>query len=70
MSRGMRLLNALYTYPTVTIRTVKRLTGLSDKAAGDLVLKFVDLGILEEITGGRRNRRFNYKANTEILTAR
>jgi len=70
MRRGMILLDNLYTYPTVTIDTVKRITNLSNKAAGDLVSKFVEFGILNEVTGRRRNRKFSYTAYLDILSTR
>lgn len=70
MSRGTVLLDKLYTHPTVTIKTVKRLTGLTDKAAGNLVTRFIGLGILEEMTGNRRNRRFSYTAYLNTLSTR
>jgi Fic family protein len=70
MRRGVILLDNLYTYPTVTIDRVKRITNLSDKAAGDLVSKFVEFGILKEVTGRRRNRKFSYTAYLDILSTR
>lgn len=70
MSTATQLLTALYTYPTVTIKTVKRLTNLTDKSANILVNKFVELGILNEVTGRRRNRRFNYQSYLNILRTR
>lgn len=70
MQRGSMLLNTLYTYPTVTIATVVRRTGLTNKAAGNLVERFVWLGILKEITGNKRNRRFSYTAYLDLLSAR
>jgi Fic family protein len=70
MPRGTLLLDNLYTFPTVTIATVTRLTSLSNKAAGDLVKRFVELGILSEVTGNRRNRRFSYQEYLDLLSTR
>jgi cell filamentation protein, protein adenylyltransferase len=70
MRTGSKLLNELYNYPTVTIKTVKRLTGLTDRSANLLVKRFVDLEILEEVTGNRRNRRFSYTPYLDILSTR
>jgi len=70
MRRGVLLLDSLYTFPTMTIATVARRTGLSNKAAGDLVQKFVGFGILTEVTGNRRNRRFSYQEYLNLLSTR
>jgi Fic family protein len=70
MRRGILLLDNLYTYPTVTIATVNRLTGLTNKASGNLVDRFVQFGILNEVTGHKRNRRFSYNDYLNLLSTR
>ncbi|MEK9195870.1 MAG: Fic family protein, partial [Patescibacteria group bacterium] len=70
MQRGTILLDSLYTYPTMTIATVARITGLSNKAANDLVTKFVNFEILKEVTGNKRNRRFSYQEYLNLLSTR
>lgn len=70
MNRGTVLLDRLYSYPTVTISTAARFTGLTPKSANSLVIKFVKLGILEETTGKKRNRRFQYTEYLDMLTSR
>lgn len=70
MRRGILLLDDLYTYPTMTIATVAKRTNLTKKAANDLVQKFVELGILVELTGNKRNRRFSYSAYLDLLSTR
>jgi len=59
--QGQVLLQHLFRTPVVTIREVQTLTGLSPKAAGDLVQAFVDKNILREITGYQRNRNFAFQ---------
>jgi Fic family protein len=70
MQRGVVLLERLFTTPVVRVSVVEGITGLSPKAAGDLVGKFVELGILIEVTGKKRNRTFNYQAYLDILSIR
>ncbi len=70
MNTGLTLLHELFAYPTVTIKTVNRLTDLSDKSSNMLVGRFVNLGILKEVTGNKRNRRFSYTAYLDILSTR
>ena len=55
---GMELLPQLFKRPVVAVKDVQGMTGLSAKAANDLVQAFVDKGILAEITGQQRNRLF------------
>lgn len=55
-----KLLHSLFTQPVVTVKTVQEVTGLSIKAASDLVQEFVIVGILVETTGYRRNREFRF----------
>ena len=57
-SRGLEFLHKLFTKPIVTIKDVQAMTGLSPKAANDLVKAFADQKILVEITGYQRNRVF------------
>lgn len=57
---GHELFDQLFTKPRVTIKDVQDMTGLSTKAANDLVQAFVDQGILLETTGYQRNRVFDF----------
>ena len=57
---GHRVLEHLYVHPIVSVNDVQELIGTTYPAANDLVAKFVDSGILHEITGQARNRRFSY----------
>ncbi|MEI7510701.1 MAG: hypothetical protein WCJ84_00915 [Candidatus Peregrinibacteria bacterium] len=40
---------------------------LSPKASNDLIMNFVELGILEEMTGYKRNRIFAFREYLNIL---
>lgn len=55
-----KLLNFLFQKPIVGVKQVEEITGLSYKAANDLVSDFKDAGILTEITGQSRNRLFYF----------
>jgi Fic family protein len=55
------LLEFLYQQPIVSVQMVRDRTGLSYSNANALVGRLVDLGILTETTGQRRNRRFSYE---------
>ena len=67
VGRGLRVFGRLTTEPIVTVSEVKAITGTSYVAANQLVARFVEMGILEEITGYRRNRRFQYGPYVRIF---
>ena len=46
---------------------VQSITGTNFPAANRLVARLVDLGILDEITGDRRNRVYRYTPYLQIL---
>ena len=58
---GHRLLEYLYEKPIVSVNDVRDLTGTTYTAANNLVVQMVENGILHEITGRVRNRRFMYR---------
>ena len=64
---GLKLMDHLFINPLVTIKEVRRVTGVSDATAGRLVKKMIELGVLSEITGYTRNRKFLYKDYFNIL---
>lgn len=57
---GHRVLEKLFDRPILSVPDVQQLTGTTHAAANALVRRMVELGILEEITGYARNRRFRY----------
>ena len=60
VGRGLRVYGRLTTEPVATVSEIQAITGTSYVATNQLVARFVDMGILDEITGYRRNRRFQY----------
>lgn len=58
---GHRVLERLYEQPIVSVEQVKKITGTSFPAANNVVRRMTEAGILEEMTGAARNRRFLYR---------
>ncbi|RPJ62903.1 MAG: Fic family protein [Dehalococcoidia bacterium] len=58
---GSAFLNSLFSKPMVTVKDIQAVTGLSPKAANDLVQAFIARGILKEVTGYQRNRMFVFQ---------
>ncbi|MFI5176840.1 MAG: Fic family protein [Terriglobia bacterium] len=54
------LLEQLYWRPIISVQTAMEITKLSYANANNLVARFQELGLLKELTGQRRNRRFSY----------
>lgn len=65
---GHRVLDALFDRPIVSVAAVKELTGTSFAAANQLVARLTEHGILREVTGYSRNRRFRYEPYVRLFT--
>ena len=59
-ARAHSLLEKLYYRPFVSVDLVSEITGLTYPNANVLVRQFCDIGLLTEITGQKRYRRFSY----------
>jgi Fic family protein len=57
---GHRVLESLFDRPIVSVADVQQLTGTTFAAANALVSRLVEHGVLQEMTGYARNRRFRY----------
>lgn len=57
---GHKVLESLYDRPIVTVHDVQGMIGTTYAAANSLVSRLVALGVLNEMTGYARNRRFRY----------
>jgi cell filamentation protein, protein adenylyltransferase len=64
---GMRLHDLLFDRPLVNVNLVKDKLGLSFATANGLVKSFEQIGLLVEITGGRRGRVFSYDTYLALL---
>ena len=65
--RGLRVLERLFAEPYTSIAEIRGITGTSFVAANQLASRLVDLGVLEEVTGYRRNRVFRYGAFVRLF---
>jgi len=65
---GHKVLESLYDRPIVSVHDVQRITGTTYPSANVLVDRLVREGILVEITGHARNRRFRYDAYVRLFT--
>jgi Fic family protein len=57
---GHRTLEYLFAHPIVSVKEVQDLIGTTYPAANTLVGRMAQIGILAEVTGQARNRRFRY----------
>ncbi len=57
---GHKVLESLFDRPIVSVNDVQKTTGTTYAAANNLVARLVKLGVLVEMTGYARNRRFRY----------
>ncbi len=57
---GHKVLESLFDRPIVAVHDVQKMTGTTYAAANSLVSRLVKLGVLSEMTGYARNRRFRY----------
>ncbi len=65
---GLKVLESLYSKPITSVKEVRALTGMTFPSASDLVRRFVDAGLLTEVTGRVRNRRFSYAPYIAIFS--
>ena len=64
---GHMVLEHLYKQPVLSVKDVQKITDVSYTTANNLVYGLVTNGILEEITGRRRNRLFRYAPYIDIF---
>lgn len=62
------MLETLFQQPILAVNDVRELTGTTYPAANQLVSRLMELGILAEMTGQVRNRRFCYDAYIDLFT--
>jgi len=64
---AQKLLEIIFKKPIISAQVVTEMVGISPKASNDLISDFVDLGILKELTGYKRNRIFAFREYLDIL---
>lgn len=65
--RTIQLLDIFFTSPLVTINDIAEKLGISFQAASEQVKLLLRLGILEELTGQKRSRRFAFAPYLKIV---
>jgi Fic family protein len=64
---GHRILEKLFDHPIVTVATVRKWLDITPAGANQLVSRLVDAGVLSEITGYARNRRFRFEPYVQLF---
>ena len=59
-ANGHRIMDRLFDHPIVSVARVRQWLGVTPAAANNLVRRLADIGLLREITGYARNRRFRF----------
>lgn len=65
---GHRVLERLYVTPFVSVNDVAEVTGTAYPAANELVARLQQAGILQEMTGNQRHRKFQYQDYIALFT--
>ncbi|MGB6500314.1 MAG: Fic family protein [Thermoplasmata archaeon] len=64
---GLRLLGQLFHRPVITVKDVATAIGTTYPPANALVDRFVEMKLLVEVTGQKRNRFFRYQPYIDVL---
>jgi Fic family protein len=59
-ANGQRVMDHLFDQPIVSVATVREWLGITSAGANQIVARLTDVGLLREITGYARNRRFRF----------
>ena len=65
---GHKVLESLFDRPIMSVTDARALTGTTYVAANNLVGRLVSLGVLTEMTGYARNRRFRYEPYVRLFS--
>lgn len=60
-ANGQRVMDRLFDHPIVSVATVREWLGLTPAGANQIVARLEGVGLLREITGYARNRRFRFE---------
>lgn len=66
--KAKELMNKLYSNPIVSSNDVKDFLKITPATANSLIQDFINLGILKEITGGKRYRLFSFEDYLKLFT--
>ena len=67
LPNAQKLIMELYRNPRVTSSDVAKYLHITPKSANELIQELVRLKILDEITGGRRNRIFSFREYVQLF---
>ncbi|MEX0893612.1 MAG: Fic family protein [Gemmatimonadota bacterium] len=67
-ANGHRVLESLFDRPIISVKQAQQVIGTGFAAANTLVARMAELGILREITGNARNRRFRYEPYVRLFS--
>jgi Fic family protein len=58
--KALSVLESLYAGPIISVHHAASVAGVTFPSANSILQNLADLGLLEETTGRKRNRRFSY----------
>jgi Fic family protein len=64
---SVKLIDLLFQTPLVNVKEVSEKLNISKEAANELVKKFEKVGVLKEITGKQRYKKYSFKEYIEII---
>jgi Fic family protein len=69
-ANGHRVMDRLFDHPIITVATVRDWLDLTPAGANQIVNRLEDIGLLREITGYARNRRFRFDPYLQLFEER
>lgn len=66
---GLKVLEHLFSQPIISVKRIMDLTGVTFAAANQLMHRLEDVGVLVEITGQARNRRYQYNDYVNLFAS-
>jgi Fic family protein len=66
-ANGHRILESLYRNPILSVTGAKEQLGVTYPAASNIINRLVELGLLHELTGNRRNRIYRYDPYIQLF---
>lgn len=66
-ANGQRVMDWLFDHPIVTVATVRKWLGITPAGANQIVGRLEGIGLLREITGYARNRRFRFEQYLKLF---
>ena len=66
-NQGLILHEYMFNHPFLNSTMVKKHLSCTPKSAISLLNQFLEVGIVEEITGGKRNRVFTYSQYLDLF---